>query len=100
MSLGVHISIQTIHLEVFFLFFYFCSNCMGGTKDFNFPLLHVCLSPYIVTLLGLFLLFFTMKCTEQMEYTLLTFIADCYKFKLVSHHFGIKEVHSQPRRVF
>lgn len=31
-----------------------------------------------------------------MEYTLLTFIAACCKFKSVSHHFGIKEVQPQP----
>lgn len=31
-----------------------------------------------------------------MEYALLTFIAACCKFKSVSHHFGIKEVQSQP----
>lgn len=37
-----------------------------------------------------------MKCTEQMEYTLLTFVASCCKFKSVSHHFGIKEVQPQP----
>lgn len=62
-----------------------------GTGAFNGPLLHAQLYPYIVSLLGILHSIFTTKRTEQMEYTLLTFIADCDKFKSMPRHFGVKE---------
>ena len=92
MSLSIHISIRTIYSEVW--------STSAGTIWKPRPLtslfsMYVSLHRLWVRW-GFFQLIFTMKCTEQMEYTLLTFIAACCKFKSVSHHFGIKEVQPQP----